>query len=246
MSEILYTLIATILISAISFIGLLAILVKDEALNKIVKYLIALSAGSLIGTAFLHLLPETSELLDKSVLFTTVLVSFVIFFILERVVHWRHSHDKSDDQKSSFGYLNLFADGLHNFLDGAVIAAAFLVDVKTGILTSVAVMLHEIPQEIGDFGVLIYSGWTKKNALLANFFSAATAILGGLFGLFISSQLDLLIPYMLAFAAGGFIYIGASDLLPEIREEKELRKSIEYFAVFIFGLVLMYLLTLIE
>lgn len=245
MQELILILLSTFLISAISFIGLVAIVLKNETLNKIIKYLIALSAGSLIGTAFLHLLPQTSRLLDETTLFTTVLISFVIFFVLERVIHWRHSHVHTGE-KISFGYLNLFADALHNFSDGAVIAAAFLVDVKTGILTTIAVMIHEIPQEIGDFGVLIYSGWTKKNALLANFFSAATAILGGIFGYYISTQLSTVIPYLLAFAAGGFIYIGASDLLPEIREEKNLRKSVEYFSVFILGLALMYLLTFIE
>jgi len=141
--------------------------------------------------------------------------------------------------------MNLFGDVVHNFIDGLIISAAFITDVRLGIVTSLAIALHEIPQEIGDFGVLLYSGMEKKKALTANYLVALAVILGGIVGYFASIYVKPMIPYLLPFAAGGFIYIAASDLMPEIRKEESLKKSIASFGVFILGIVMMYLFTLL-
>jgi zinc and cadmium transporter len=142
--------------------------------------------------------------------------------------------------------MNLVGDSLHNFIDGLVIAGAFLVDIKLGIATTIAIAIHEIPQEIGDFGVLIHAGFNKKRALVVNYLVALTVVLGGVVGYFLSFSLNSIIPYLLPFAAGGFIYIAASDLMPELRKETNLKRSISSFAVFILGIALMLLVKLIN
>lgn len=142
----------------------------------------------------------------------------------------------------SFGYMNLIGDGVHNFIDGLIIAAAFLLNIKLGLVTTLAVALHEIPQEIGDFGVLLYSGWKKKKALIANFLTALTVVAGGLFGYFLAGKIDNLILFLMPFAAGGFLYIAASDLMPEIRKEPSLKKSLASFLIFLLGVLFMFLL----
>jgi len=141
--------------------------------------------------------------------------------------------------------MNLFGDAVHNFIDGLVIAATFLTDIRLGIITSFAIALHEIPQEIGDFGVLLYSGFSRKKALFANFLVALTAVFGGIIGYFLSFQIENMTSYLLPFTAGGFIYIAASDLMPEIRKETSLRKSMLSFGVFLVGIAIMFLVKFI-
>ena len=163
---------------------------------------------------------------------------------LEKLLHWRHCHKKNCDVHT-FGYMNLFGDAVHNFIDGLVIAATFLTDIRLGIITSFAIALHEIPQEIGDFGVLLYSGFSRKKALFANFLVALTAVFGGIIGYFLSFQIENMTSYLLPFTAGGFIYIAASDLMPEIRKETSLRKSMLSFGVFLVGIAIMFLVKFI-
>ncbi|RJQ13480.1 ZIP family metal transporter [Candidatus Parcubacteria bacterium] len=238
-------LLATFIVSLGSLIGIFTLRLQEERLSKILIFLVALSAGALLGGAFLHLMPEALEGLSGSAVFTITLLSFILFFFIEKVLHWHHCH-KGHCDIHAFGYLNLAGDAIHNFIDGVIIAAAFLVDIKLGLATSLAVALHEIPQEISDYGVLLYSGFSKYKALWANFMVALTAILGGVAGYFLATELESALPYLLAFAAGSFIYISTSDLIPEIRKEEDLKKSIKSFGVFLFGVLLMFATKLLD
>jgi len=190
---------------------------------------VSLSAGAMMGAAFLHFLPETPNYL-------LTLISFCLFFLIEKLLHWRHCH-KTRCHIHTFGYMNLIGDGLHNFLDGLIIAAAFSVNQALGWSTVLALALHEIPQEIADFGVLLYAGWSKQKALFANFSVALTAVLGGLLGYYFSLSTTLS-EWLIPVAAGGFIYIAASDLLPEIRKEKSLTKTLLNFGTFVLGILI--------
>lgn len=230
-----WILISTFVISLISFIGIVILVLKEKLLDKILMLLIALSAGVLMGSAFLHLIPEA---ISENV-FIYVLVGFVLFFLIEKVLHWRHCH-KGKCDIHTFVYMNLFGDVVHNFIDGLIIAASFIADINLGITTSIAIALHEIPQEIGDFGVLIYGGFSKMKALFLNFVIALTSVLGGVIGYYF--LVDKFTMFLLPFAAGGFIYIGASDLLPEIRKELDTKKAFLNFGMFILGIIIMYLI----
>jgi len=239
-----YILISNFIISLISLIGIFTLMIKEKLLQKILLFLVSLSAGALMGGAFIHLLPEAQEKYRDGNMFLIVLLSFIFFFFVEKLLHWRHCH-KGECEIHTFGYMNLFGDAVHNFIDGLVIAATFLTDIKLGIATSLVVFLHEIPQEIGDFGVLLYSGFGRKKAIISNFLVALTAVLGGLIGYFLSFSIDRFTTYLLPFTAGGFIYIAASDLMPEIRKETNLKKSLVSFAIFIVGILLMFLVKFI-
>lgn len=235
-----YILASTFLISLGALVGIFTLAVREEKLSQILLFLVSLSAGAMMGGAFFHLLPEASEKIPGNFLYAIVLFSFIFFFLIEKLFHWRHCH-KGECNVHTFGYMNLFGDSIHNFIDGLVISAAFLVDIKLGIITTLAMALHEIPQEIGDFGVLLYAGFEKKKALIANYLVALTVVLGGLVGYFLSFRINNFIPYLLPFAAGGFIYIAASDLMPEIRKETSLQKSLISFGIFLLGIVIMLL-----
>lgn len=240
MNVFLSIILAAFAITLAVWVAVLLLFFKKELLKKIVFFLVALSAGAMMGGAFFHLLPEAAESLKPDAMFSVVLLAFVLFFFIEKVFHWRHCHD-GECKIHTFGYMNLLGDGVHNFIDGLVIAATFLVDFNLGIVTTLVVALHEIPQEIGDFGVLIHAGFKKWRVLIMNYIVALTVVLGGLVGYFLSSSLDSLIPYLLPFAAGGFIYIAASDLIPEIKKETRLARSAGALAVFILGIILMFL-----
>lgn len=232
---------ATMLITLCVWVAVFFIFLKKESLNKIVMFLVALSAGALMGGAFLHLLPEAFEFLEVDQVFGIFLVSFIGFFFIEKVFHWQHCH-KENCSIHTFGYMNLVGDSLHNFIDGLVIASTFIIDFKLGLATTLAVALHEIPQEVGDYGVLIYAGFKNKTALLINYAVALTVVIGGIFGYLVSAYLTNFLPYLLPLAAGGFVYIAASDLMPEIRKETKLSKSILSFLIFVGGIILMFLL----
>ncbi|MEW6142124.1 MAG: ZIP family metal transporter [Chloroflexota bacterium] len=232
---------ATFIISLIAFAGLLVFAFKGEWLNKTLLVLVALSSGALLGGAFLHLVPEAiSELGGSLSVFLYLLLGFCLFFILEQFLHWRHQHGTTHGVKP-FSYLILVSDGVHNFIDGLVIAASFVVSFPVGIATTMAVALHEIPQELGDFGVLVYGGFSKFRALTFNYISAVTAIVGGVIGYLASSIIHGSIVYLLPFAAGNFIYIAAADLIPEIKHAVSLRRSILHFCVFLIGIGIMLL-----
>jgi len=238
--ELAYIILATIIVSLISFVGVVTLALKDKILNKILLILIGLSAGALMGGAFLHLLPEAVEKSTGLDVYLFVLIGFILFFLIEKVLHWRHCH-KGECDVHTFHYMNLVGDSIHNFIDGLIMAASFVVSAPLGITTTIAIATHEIPQEIGDFGVLIYGGFSKKKALTLNFLVALTAVIGGVVGYFISSRVENTVLYILPFAAGGFIYIAATDLVPEIRKELDIKKYMATLFVFICGILIMWL-----
>ena len=230
---------ATFAISLIAFVGILTFLLREELLNRALLVLVALSTGALLGGAFLHLIPEAIEQIGGGLdIFLYLLLGFCLFFVLEQFLQWRHQHGTAHGVKP-FSYLILVSDGVHNFIDGLVIAASFISSYPLGIATTLAVALHEIPQELGDFGVLVYGGFGKGRALTFNFISALAAIPGGIVGYFAYSLLQASIVYLLPFAAGNFIYIAAADLIPEIKHRVSLRRSIIHFCVFLVGIGIM-------
>jgi len=237
--------IATFLITLCVWVAVLFIFLKREVLSKITMFLVALSAGALMGGAFLHLMPEAAEKMEPEMLFGIFLSAFVVFFLIEKLLHWQHCH-KTDCPIHTFGHMNLIGDGVHNFIDGLVIASTFMVNFGLGVATTLAVALHEIPQEVGDYGVLIHAGFKSSRALVLNYAVALTVVLGGVVGYFSFFLLENIIPYLLPFAAGGFVYIAASDLMPEIRKEANLNKSMGTFVVFLLGILLMYSVKLIN
>ncbi|HLC85907.1 MAG TPA: ZIP family metal transporter [Candidatus Nanoarchaeia archaeon] len=176
----------------------------------------------------------------------SLLVGILVLFIIEKFIHWRHCHSQSEDHVHPFVFTNLFGDGLHNFIDGLIIGASYLASVPIGIATTVAVILHEIPQEIGDFGVLIHGGFSKSKALFFNFFSAVTAVLGAVVALVVSSSIENITMFLIPFAAGGFIYIAGSDLIPELHKEVKIKNSLLQLLFFVLGLIVMYSLLFLE
>ena len=237
--ELAYIFLATFIVSLISFVGVVTLALKDKILNKILLILIGLSAGALMGGAFLHLLPEAVEKSTGLDVYLFVLIGFILFFLIEKVLHWRHCH-KGECDVHTFQYMNLVGDSIHNFIDGLIMAASFVVAIPLGITTTIAIATHEIPQEIGDFGVLLYGGFSKKRAIMLNFVVALTAVLGGIVGYFVSKSIENIVVFILPFAAGGFIYIAATDLVPEIRKELDMKKYMATLFVFICGILIMW------
>ncbi len=232
----LFIIISTSVISLFSLIGILFLGKDEKKLQKIIFALVSFATGALIGGALLHLLPESLEMGNSA--FIYFIIGIIIFFILEKFLYWRHCH-KGVCDVHTFTYLNLIGDGVHNFIDGVVIAASFIVDLRLGLTTSIAVVMHEIPQELGDFGVLVYGGFSIKKALFYNLLSATLCILGGLCTYFLSSYTGILKIPLLAFSAGGFIYIALVDLLPELRTKTGLKESILQLIFILLGIGLM-------
>jgi len=243
MIELGYILISTITIALIAFIGIFTLAINEKILNKILIVLVSLSAGALMGGAFLHLIPESIQEANGSDIFIVVLIGFILFFIIEKILHWRHCHDGKCDVHT-FHFMNLIGDSIHNFIDGLIIAAGFMVSIPLGFTTTIAIAAHEIPQEIGDFGVLIYGGFEKKKAIILNFLVAFFIVIGGVVGYLLSNFIEKSVYILLSFAAGGFIYIAATDLIPEIKKEVNLKKSIATMLIFIVGIVIMWIIKL--
>lgn len=235
---------ATVLVSVISLIGIFTLGIKTKIFDKILVLVVGFAAGGLIGGAFLHLLPEAVEKCEATTVFFYAVIGFTGFFLMERCLYWRHCHDGVCDIHT-FTYLNLIGDGVHNFIDGLIIAASFMADLKLGIVTTLAVIFHEIPQEIGDFGILVYGGFSKSRALLFNFLCALAAVLGALIGYLLSNITESISLFLISFTAGGFIYIAASDLIPELHKQKDAKRANLAFITFIFGLVFMALVRLV-
>jgi len=227
---------ASITVSLVSLIGIFSLLLREGWLNKILFMLIGFSAGGLIGGAFLHLLPEALEQASSQIIFPYLILGFIAFFVLEKYFHWRHCHE-GVCSVHAFTYLNLIGDAIHNFTDGLVIGASFIVSINFGIITTLVIIMHEIPQEIGDFGVLVYGGFSKFKALYYNFVIALTCVLGTMVGYFISVYIKNFSPFLLPFTAGGFIYIAACDLVPELHKQKDLKKSASSMFAFLCGII---------
>lgn len=241
------SLLSVVLVSAVSFVGVLALVLKDVTIRKFLLYFVAFSAGALFGDAFIHLLPEISGTGFSTNVSLYILFGVVVSFLVEKTVHWRHCHiPHSRRHPHPFAYMNLFGDAVHNFIDGLIIAASYLVSVPVGIATTLAVVFHEIPQEIGDFGVLLHGGFSKNKALALNFLTAATAILGAIIGLILSANVQGSIVFLAAFATGGFIYIAGADLIPELHKKFTIKSSIGQIIALLLGMGVMYALIFLE
>jgi len=195
---------------------------------------------------FFHLLPESFELIqNKNIIAVLILAGILVFFIMEKFLSWHHGHDVEHlaQHPKAFGYNSLLADGLHNFTDGILIAAGWMTGPEIGIATTMTVVMHEIPQEISDFGILIHAGFTAKKALWLNFYAALTAVLGTVITLMAGTRIESISHFVLPVAAGGFIYLAGTDLMPELNKEKSRGKSLIQLVMIVTGLGLMYLVS---
>lgn len=221
------TLGAVAAVSGLSLVGALTLVVSPRTLERALLGLIAFAAGALLGDAFIHLLPEIAESkagFDLTASFA-LLSGVVAFFILEKVLHWHHAHFPRDEHLHPVAITNLVGDAMHNFVDGSIVAASFLASTQLGIATSVAVALHEIPQEMGDFAILVRAGLKPRRALVLNLLSAATAILGAVVTLVVASSIPEVERILVPVTAGAFVYIASTDLLPELHKEPEIGRS---------------------
>lgn len=238
---------ALFVISAISLVGALTLTVAPKTLRKSLIVLVAFAAGALLGDAFIHILPEVSESEHGFDLAASLSLvgGVVVFFVLEKVLHWHHSHLPSEEVLHPVATMNLVGDGLHNFIDGAIVAAAFTVSPELGIATAIAVALHEIPQELGDFAILLHGGLAPRKALLLNFATGLAAVAGGATALLFSSVAAIERP-LLPFTAGAFVYIASTDLIPELHKEPEPGKSAVQVIALIAGVATMVALLALE
>ncbi|KKQ96054.1 MAG: hypothetical protein A3C27_02725 [Candidatus Levybacteria bacterium RIFCSPHIGHO2_02_FULL_39_36] len=230
MSVLVYILIFNFIGSIISLAGGIFLLFKEKVALKVSHLIAAFAAGALLATAFFDLLPEAQKEAGKSVdIFLWTLIGFLFFFLTERFVHWFHSHGHTHKEKDikPTVLLIVFGDTIHNFIDGIAIASAFLTNIPLGIITTFAVGAHEIPQEIGDFGLLLHKGVKRSRILWINFFSALASLLGALLAYFMGNAVQGIVPIFLSITAGFFIYIAAADLIPEIHHEN--RKGFAFY-----------------
>lgn len=243
-----YTFASVLGVSIISLLGILALSFREDLLRRYVFIFISLAVGALLGDAFIHLIPEAfEEAHDPMIVSILIIIGIFFFFVLEKFLHWHHhGEDTEESHIHPVGKLILFSDGVHNFLDGIIIAASFTVSVPVGIATTIAVILHEIPQEVGDFAVLLHSGYTKRRALCLNFLSALTALLGAIVFFIIGEMAESLAAYFLPIAAGGFIYIAVADLIPELHKTKKMRHSAAQLGAVGIGVFAMIALTFFE
>jgi len=243
MEPLIYALISAFIVSLIGLAVFSALYIQDKIIKKILIYLVSFSAGGLIGGAFFHLLPESiSDTCNPLLIFLSVMAGFCLFFILEKFLRWHHCHEHGEacPRKLYLGYLNLIGDAVHNLIDGIIIAATYIVSVPLGIVTTISIISHEIPQELGDFGVLLYAGIPKKKAMIFNFMVALIAVIGVFVGYFLIQFIDGITLFLVPAAAGGFIYIAASDLIPELQKEINAKSSIINFIIFIGALIFMF------
>lgn len=251
MSTLGYILIFTLLGSVVSLIGGFALLYKEKLATQIAHYLTSFAAGVLLGTAFFDLLPEAAHQVEESGgnIFLWTLIGFSTLFLIERFIHFHHhghDHKNQKDQKSIIPLL-IISDTTHNFIDGVVIALTFLVSIPLGIVTSLAVLAHEIPQEIGDFGIMLHRGLRRKKVLVINLVSALSAVAGALISFTVGEKIASFLPIFLTLAAGFFIYIAASDLIPEIHHEDNRRVALIQTALLFLGIFVIYfIVTLLE
>jgi len=241
MLNFIYAIVSVFVVSLISLIGVFSLPFSDKKLKNILIYFISFSAGALLGDVFIHLMPEIIDRSSYSLTIAVYILSGIAAsFLLEKIVCWRHCHMPiTKTHVHRLAYMNLFGDFIHNFIDGLSIGASYIVGIPVGIATTIAVVLHEIPQEIGDFGVLLHSGLTKTKALFYNFMTATSAILGTVIVFILSSYIKDLTPFLLSFAAGNFIYIAGADLIPELHKEEGAKKGFVQLVFFLFGILIM-------
>ena len=245
----LYALISVIAVSLMSLIGIITLSLNSKRLNKIVLYFVSFSVGALLGDVFIHLLPEIVEKNGFGINISMyILLGILISFVMEKIIHWRHCHHPTTkEHPHPFAVMNLIGDFIHNFIDGLIIGASYIVSIPVGIATTIAVVLHEIPQEIGDFGILLHGGFSKSKALFLNFVTALSAVLGAIISFLLASRVEGSLIFLIPFAAGNFLYIAGSDLIPELnKSEFTTWKSILQLLTIILGILVMASLLLLE
>lgn len=246
MSPLMSSIIATLIISLISLLGVFFVFIKPKILTRLTLFFVSFAVGGLLGDAFIHLIPESFEHFDSSVISSLlILIGILIFFILEKFLLWHHCHDADCQQSTKHvATLSLVGDSVHNFIDGALIAASFNLSFFVGLTTSLAVVLHEIPQEIGDFGILVHHGISVKKAIVYNFLTALFSVLGVLFVSFLGRDLSA---FLVPITAGGFIYLASTDLIPELhRHDSKISNSLVQLICILLGISLMFSLTFLE
>lgn len=263
-----WSLLSVLVVSLVSFVGVFGLGLKESLVRRSIFFLVALSVGALFGDALLHIIPEIFSggdpedwLSGTSTKFAPfgIFIGIMIFFTLEKVLHWHHVHNAEEIHSPDasnvdcyerhikpIGPMVLVADGMHNLIDGVIIGVSYMVSIEVGIATTIAVILHEIPQEIADFGVLLHAGYSKLQALWYNFLSALLAFVGLIIALVIGNSAQVFTPMALAIAAGGFIYIAGSDLVPELHKTRNLRESVLQFVAILLGFGLMAGLLMLE
>lgn len=250
MQVFIYALSSVIVVSLISLIGIISLKIQEKKMSAVLIYFVSFSVGSMLGDVFIHLLPEVVERDGFTMQISMyILIGIIFTFLVEKAVHWTHhiKHGGKDhEEHPPITFMTLFGDGMHNFIDGLIIGASYLISVPTGIATTIAVILHEIPQEIGNFGILLHGGYTKQKALYFNFVTALTAVLGTSIALIIGSQLSQFSIFLTSFAAGNFIYIAGSDLIPELNRHIAPRKTVIQLITMIIGAALMFALLLLD
>jgi zinc and cadmium transporter len=240
-----WTLLSVTVVSLVSLVGVFTLALREEKIDQITHLLVSLAVGALFGDAILHLIPESFSTHASQLLSSLLIVAgILLFFIIEKFLRWRHCHiPLSSGHLHPVVTLNIMSDSVHNFIDGVLIAASFSISLSLGFSTTLAILLHEIPQEIGDFGVLVRGGMTPKRALAFNFFSALTALLGAMVALLVGIEFKEPLKYLIPVTAGGFLYIAGSDLIPELHQEVRFSSSLLQLILMILGISIMILLT---
>jgi zinc and cadmium transporter len=242
-----YAALSILIVSSISLIGVTVLSVREHLIRKYVFLFVSLAIGALLGDAFLHLIPEAVEELGSlTSAGAAIIAGIILFFIIEKLLHWHHHGLDADAHVAPVGKLMLISDGFHNFIDGIIIGLSYLVSTEVGIATTIAVLLHEIPQEIGDFGVLVHAGYSKTRALFWNFISALTAFLGLGAVMLLGTITETLTVWMLPIAAGGFLYIAVADLIPELYKHNSKGNILLQGLIVALGVLIMAALLLLE
>ena len=243
----LYTIGSVLIVSLISLIGVFSISMDQRRLTKMLLFMVSFAAGALLGDSFLHLLPESVEEGMKLEVSVFILIGVFVFFILEKIISWRHCHiPTSEEHPHPVGMMNLIGDGFHNILDGMIIGGSYLVSIPLGISTTLAVILHEIPQEIGDFGILVHAGYSVRRALFFNFLCALTAVVGAALTLLLGLKSGSVSAFLVPFTIGSFVYIATADLIPELKKETALKKSLLQLLFILLGAGVMGILLLLD
>lgn len=226
---------ATIVDSCVGLVGVFSLFTSEAALRKTIKTLVAFSAGALLGGGFFHLLAESLEKMTPFLSFSIAIIGFLAFFVLEEYLHW---HQCEECEIHPYSYLMIIGDSLHNVLDGLVIAGTFMIGTYLGVVTTAIIIAHEVPQELGVFSILVSGGFKRSEAIFYSFVAQCTCVLGGILGYLFMNRIEVLASLIVPFAAGGFIYIAASDLIPGMHKTEGIEK-VSSFAWLCAGLILM-------
>lgn len=244
---VLYTMLGVIGVSLLSLLGIVFFLFDERDVRAYILYFVSLSTGALLGDVFIHIVPEMASKASFASDLYVLLFGILFSFMLEKLIHWRHCHMlPSGTHHHPMGIVNMFGESVHNFIDGLVIAAGFVAGIPIGISTTLAVMIHEIPHEVGNVAILLHSGYPRRQAIAFNALSAAASVIGAAFVLATAASSEAISGAMLPFAAGNLLYIAGSDLIPELHKESKLLQSFGQLACIVVGMGLMYVVKVLQ